>query len=271
MINYGDLDEKAINTALAQWDEGVNNRFLSQDALKMSTPTGQAAYKNVIQGVAQNNPLLIDRAIASNQLPLSTLGKAASAASDIRQTQLANNRYEDNLAWRRNQVNEAKDYAFANLANKKTSDVLTSLVQLSNANGALGAQVVNGLRTHGYDDFRQLSTDLTSPNEATRLKAQSAWNTISPVTNLLGIDADTLSKIGLEGFASGIITGKLNATPNNAVTSSGNIINNNNTGQSNIPSSITEDRNIRVDPRIQNMQLAQAAALQDAIRARGGR
>ena len=72
MLNGGEFDEKSYNAALAQWDEGVNNRFLSQDALKMSTPEGQAAYQQLVRGIARNNPQEIDKAIASGNLPMST-------------------------------------------------------------------------------------------------------------------------------------------------------------------------------------------------------
>ena len=288
MLNGGEFDEKAYNAALAQWDEGVNNRFLSQDALKMSTPEGQAAYQQLVQGIARNNPQYIDKAIASGNLPMSTWGKGASAASDIRQTLLANQRYDDKLAWDRKQVEDSKKFAWQSVLTKENADKLKTIVSLKNAHGAFIAQMGEAMFTHGYNDFGEIYADLNSNNGATKAKAELAWKDIAPFANVYGLDAKSLGGLGINGLVSKAGSSQLpyildNTLPTQPQSSS---LGSNNTGSNPKPRAssfarqaldaingstnavdlITRDRDTQPNPRLQATQYAQVAALEDIIR-----
>ena len=288
VLNGGEFDEKAYNAALAQWDEGVNNRFLSQDALKMSTPEGQAAYQQLVQGIARNNPQDIDKAIASGNLPMSTWGKGASAASDIRQTLLANQRYDDKLAWDRKQVEDSKKFAWQSVLTKENADKLKTIVSLKNAHGAFIAQMGEAVFTHGYNDFGEIYADLNSNNGATRAKAELAWRDIAPFANVYGLDAKSLGGLGINGLVSKAGSSQLPYNLDNTLPAQpqSNSLGSNATGSNpkprassfarqaldaingstNAVDSITRDRDTQPNPRVQAAQYAQIAALEDIIK-----
>lgn len=286
MLNGGEFDEKAYNTALAQWDEGVNNRFLSQDALKMSTPQGQSAYQQLVQGIARNNPKEIDKAIASGNLPMSTWGKGASAASDIRQTLLANQRYDDKLAWDRKQVEDSKKFAWQSILTKESADKFKTIVSLNNAHGAFIIQMGEAMFTHGYNDFGEIYADLNSSNGATRAKAELAWRDIAPFANVYGLDAKSLGGLGINGLVSKAGSSQLPYNLDNTLPTQSNSLGSNTTGSSpkprassfarqaldaingstNAVDSITRDRDTQPNPRVQATQYAQIAALEDIIK-----
>lgn len=296
MLNGGAFDEKAYNAALAQWDEGVNNRFLSQDALKMSTQEGQAAYQQLVQGIANNKPKEIDKAIASGNLPMSTWGKGASAASDIRQTLLANQRYDDKLAWDRKQVEDSKKFAWQSILTKENASLLKAFVNINNAHGAFAMQMGNALQTHGYRDFGEIYADLNSTNGATRTKAELAWKDIAPFANIYGLDAKSLGSLGLNGMIAKAGSNQLpfnldNALPTvqaNTTTQPNQTNNSGSTVTGSIPrtksaniarkaleaingntptiETLSRDRDTQPHPRLQATQYAQVAALEDAIR-----
>lgn len=296
MLNGGAFDEKAYNAALAQWDEGVNNRFLSQDALKMSTQEGQAAYQQLVQGIANHKPEEIDKAIASGNLPMSTWGKGASAASDIRQTLLANQRYDDKLAWDRKQVEDSKKFAWQSILTKENASLLKAIVNINNAHGAFAMQMGNALQTHGYRDFGEIYADLNSTNGATRTKAELAWKDIAPFANVYGLDAKSLGSLGLNGMIAKMGSNQLpfnldNALPTvqaNTTTQPNQTNNSGSTVTGSIPrpksasiarkaleaingnaptiETLSRDRDTQPHPRLQATQYAQVAALEDAIR-----
>lgn len=283
LLGGAEFDEKAYNAALAQWDEGVNNRFMAQDALKMSTQAGQDAYRQAMLGVAQNNPERIDQAIASRNLPLSVLGKLAPSSGDIRQQNLANTRYEDQLTWQRDQLNKAQTYAIESLKIKEGTNYYNAVASLPEIQRAHYMGVINSLKVNGYDDFGQMVTDLKSDNEATRLKAQTAWKAIAPYANRWGLDADALGKLGIKGFSDGVFGGTIGLNFNNDI---GNVTGSNtgtnpntslNSGsnptrsmiQNNLNNapSLHEDGFMKPDIRMQSMSNAQLAALEDTVNA----
>lgn len=283
LLGGAEFDEKAYNTALAQWDEGVNNRFMAQDALKMSTQAGQDAYRQAMLGVAQNNPQLIDQAISSGNLPLSVLGKLAPSSGDIRQQNLANTRYEDQLSWQRDQLNKAQTYAAESLKVKEGTNYYNAVASLPEIQRAHYMGVINALKINGYDDFGQMVTDLKSDNEATRLKAQTTWKAVALHANRWGLDADALGRLGIKGFSDGVFSGTIGLNFNNDIgniagsntgtnpstssstgsTPSRNIIQNN----LNTAPSLYEDGFTKPDVRMQSMSNAQLAALEDTVNA----
>lgn len=207
----GEFDEKAYNTALAQWNEGVNNRYLANDALKMSTPDGQNAYRQLMSGIANGNPEEITKQLSNTNLPLSVLGSAASAAHQISQTNLSNQRYEDKLKFDREQLKIAQQRVIEQEKRQEQNASLMALAVSGNIAGYLAHQVGNTLRIYGYTDFSEVAADLKSDNEATRTKAQNALTDLNPNLQKLGLSPNDIGTLTYNSLAGGVLSGKITA------------------------------------------------------------
>ena len=180
MLGGGEFDEKAYNTALAQWDAGVNNRAASQDALKIYSPEGRAAYINGNLGIAYGDQNAVGSAIANPNLRLGDVAGMSSAGSKIGERDWSKQVYADNENTNRAMINNSNSQAAKLVAN----DTLLNMSRALNITGTASGKVLGNmgidLANEGFSDPTSLFRGLNSKDAAAREHSETALKKILP-------------------------------------------------------------------------------------------
>lgn len=185
MLGGAEIDEKAYNEALADWDNGINNRFLAGDALKLSNQEAQNDLRNYYQAIANNDTNAIEALMKKGNLPLTYYGPMAESVSQMRQTNLANQRYEDNLAYDRAVQKEAFEFAQNTLENDSKLNLekafQNNLRHITGEYGKVAQEINTTMISAGYASPEQLHADLKSGNA---LRVARANATLDAMTGI---------------------------------------------------------------------------------------
>lgn len=172
----GEFDERAINSELARLDQGINNRFLSQDSLKLSTPEGRQALLNLNTAIAKNNPKAIRSAMQNENLPLSLLGSAANAASQTARFNTAEDHYNQEQAYKLKQYENNQQSIRIKEQLKLNKDLAKIIANHGTAEAAMVTRSLAVMQKYNYNSFNEIQAGLNSSNQAERDRATNAFN-----------------------------------------------------------------------------------------------
>jgi hypothetical protein len=172
----GEFDEKAINSELARLDQGINNRFLSQDSLKLSTPEGRQALLDLNTAIAENNPKAIRSAMQNENLPLSLLGSAANAASQTARFNTAEDHYNQEQAFKLKQYEDNQQSIRVKEQSKLNDDLAKIIANHGTAEAAMVTRSLAVMQKYNYNSFNEIQAGLNSSNQAERDRATNAFN-----------------------------------------------------------------------------------------------
>lgn len=172
----GEFDERAINSELARLDQGINNRFLSQDSLKLSTPEGRQALLDLNTAIAQNNPKAIRSAMQNENLPLSLLGSAANAASQTARFNTAEDHYNQEQAYKLKQYEDNQQSIRVKEQSKLNDDLAKIIANHGTAEAAMVTRSLAVMQKYNYNSFNEIQAGLNSSNQAERDRATNAFN-----------------------------------------------------------------------------------------------
>ena len=172
----GEFDERAINSELARLDQGINNRFLSQDSLKLSTPEGRQALLNLNTAIAENNPKAIRSAMQNENLPLSLLGSAANAASQTARFNTAEDHYNQEQAYKLKQYEDNQQSIRVKEQSKLNDDLAKIIANHGTAEAAMVTRSLAVMQKYNYNSFNEIQAGLNSSNQAERDRATNAFN-----------------------------------------------------------------------------------------------
>lgn len=172
----GEFDERAINSELARLDQGINNRFLSQDSLKLSTPEGRQALLDLNTAIANNNPKAIRSAMQNENLPLSLLGSAANAASQTARFNTAEDHYNQEQAYKLKQYEDNQQSIRIKEQSKLNDDLAKIIANHGTAEAAMVTRSLAVMQKYNYNSFNEIQAGLNSSNQAERDRATNAFN-----------------------------------------------------------------------------------------------
>lgn len=172
----GEFDERAINSELARLDQGINNRFLSQDSLKLSTPEGKQALLDLNTAIAENNPKAIRSAMQNENLPLSLLGSAANAASQTARFNTAEDHYNQEQAYKLKQYEDNQQSIRIKEQSKLNDDLAKIIANHGTAEAAMVTRSLAVMQKYNYNSFNEIQAGLNSSNQAERDRATNAFN-----------------------------------------------------------------------------------------------
>lgn len=172
----GEFDERAINSELARLDQGINNRFLSQDSLKLSTPEGRQALLDLNTAIAENNPKAIRSAMQNENLPLSLLGSAANAASQTARFNTAEDHYNQEQAYKLKQYEDNQQSIRVKEQSKLNDDLAKVIANHGTAEAAMVTRSLAVMQKYNYNSFNEIQAGLNSSNQAERDRATNAYN-----------------------------------------------------------------------------------------------
>lgn len=172
----GEFDERAINSELARLDQGINNRFLSQDSLKLSTPEGRQALLDLNTAIAKNNPKAIRSAMQNENLPLSLLGSAANAASQTARFNTAEDHYNQEQAYKLKQYEDNQQSIRIKEQSKLNNDLAKIIANHGTAEAAMVTRSLAIMQKYNYNSFNEIQAGLNSSNQAERDRATNAFN-----------------------------------------------------------------------------------------------
>lgn len=172
----GEFDERAINSELARLDQGINNRFLSQDSLKLSTPEGRQALLDLNTAIAENNPKAIRSAMQNENLPLSLLGSAANAASQTARFNTAEDHYNQEQAYKLKQYEDNQQSIRIKEQSKLNDDLAKIIANHGTAEAAMVTRSLAVMQKYNYNSFNEIQAGLNSSNQAERDRATNAFN-----------------------------------------------------------------------------------------------
>ena len=172
----GEFDERAINSELASLDQGINNRFLSQDSLKLSTPEGRQALLDLNTAIAENNPKAIRSAMQNENLPLSLLGSAANAASQTARFNTAEDHYNQEQAYKLKQYEDNQQSIRIKEQSKLNDDLAKIIANHGTAEAAMVTRSLAVMQKYNYNSFNEIQAGLNSSNQAERDRATNAFN-----------------------------------------------------------------------------------------------
>ncbi len=172
----GEFDERAINSELARLDQGINNRFLSQDSLKLSTPEGRQALLDLNTAIAENNPKAIRSAMQNENLPLSLLGSAANAASQTARFNTAEDHYNQEQAFKLKQYEDNQRSISIKEQSKLNDDLAKIITNHGTAEAAMVTRSLAVMQKYGYNSFNEIQAGLNSSNQAERDRATNSFN-----------------------------------------------------------------------------------------------
>lgn len=172
----GEFDERAINSELARLDQGINNRFLSQDSLKLSTPEGRQALLDLNTAIAKNNPKAIRGAMQNENLPLSLLGSAANAASQTARFNTAEDHYNQEQAYKLKQYEDNQQSIRVKEQSKLNDDLAKIIANHGTAEAAMVTRSLAVMQKYNYNSFNEIQAGLNSSNQAERDRATNAYN-----------------------------------------------------------------------------------------------
>lgn len=172
----GEFDERAINSELARLDQGINNRFLSQDSLKLSTPEGRQALLDLNTAIAKNNPKAIRSAMQNENLPLSLLGSAANAASQTARFNTAEDHYNQEQAYKLKQYEDNQQSIRVKEQLKLNNDLAKVIANHGTAEAAMVTRSLAVMQKYNYSSFNEIQAGLNSSNQAERDRATNAFN-----------------------------------------------------------------------------------------------
>lgn len=172
----GEFDERAINSELARLDQGINNRFLSQDSLKLSTPEGRQALLDLNTAIAENNPKAIRSAMQNENLPLSLLGSAANAASQTARFNTAEDHYNQEQAYKLKQYEDNQQSIRVKEQLKLNDDLAKVIANHGTAEAAMVTRSLAVMQKYNYNSFNEIQAGLNSSNQAERDRATNAYN-----------------------------------------------------------------------------------------------
>lgn len=172
----GEFDERAINSELARLDQGINNRFLSQDSLKLSTPEGRQALLDLNTAIANNNPKAIRSAMQNENLPLSLLGSAANAASQTARFNTAEDHYNQEQAYKLKQYEDNQQSIRVKEQSKLNDDLAKIIANHGTAEAAMVTRSLAVMQKYNYNSFNEIQAGLNSSNQAERDRATNAFN-----------------------------------------------------------------------------------------------
>ena len=172
----GEFDERAINSELARLDQGINNRFLSQDSLKLSSPEGRQALLYLNTAIAENNPKAIRSAMQNENLPLSLLGSAANAASQTARFNTAEDHYNQEQAFKLKQYEDNQQSIRVKEQSKLNDDLAKIIANHGTAEAAMVTRSLAVAQKYGYNSFNEIQAGLNSSNQAERDRAANAFN-----------------------------------------------------------------------------------------------
>lgn len=172
----GEFDERAINSELARLDQGINNRFLSQDSLKLSTPEGRQALLDLNTAIAENNPKAIRSAMQNENLPLSLLGSAANAASQTARFNTAEDHYNQEQAHKLKQYENNQQSIRVKEQLKLNNDLAKVIANHGTAEAAMVTRSLAVMQKYNYNSFNEIQAGLNSSNQAERDRATNAFN-----------------------------------------------------------------------------------------------
>lgn len=172
----GEFDERAINSELARLDQGINNRFLSQDSLKLSTPEGRQALLDLNTAIAENNPKAIRSAMQNENLPLSLLGSAANAASQTARFNTAEDHYNQEQAYKLKQYEDNQQSIRVKEQQKLNDDLARIIANYGTAEAAMVTRSLAVMQKYNYNSFNEIQAGLNSSNQAERDRATNAYN-----------------------------------------------------------------------------------------------
>lgn len=172
----GEFDERAINSELARLDQGINNRFLSQDSLNLSTPEGRQALLDLNTAIAENNPKAIRNAMQNENLPLSLLGSAANAASQTARFNTAEDHYNQEQAYKLKQYEDNQQSIRIKEQSKLNDDLAKIIANHGTAEAAMVTRSLAVMQKYNYNSFNEIQAGLNSSNQAERDRATNAFN-----------------------------------------------------------------------------------------------
>lgn len=172
----GEFDERAINSELARLDQGINNRFLSQDSLNLSTPEGRQALLDLNTAIAENNPKAIRSAMQNENLPLSLLGSAANAASQTARFNTAEDHYNQEQAYKLKQYEDNQQSIRVKEQSKLNADLAKIIANHGTAEAAMVTRSLAVMQKYNYNSFNEIQAGLNSSNQAERDRATNAFN-----------------------------------------------------------------------------------------------
>lgn len=172
----GEFDERAINSELARLDQGINNRFLSQDSLKLSTPEGRQALLDLNTAIAGNNPKAIRSAMQNENLPLSLLGSAANAASQTARFNTAEDHYNQEQAYKLKQYEDNQQSIHVKEQSKLNDALAKVIANHGTAEAAMVTRSLAVMQKYNYNSFNEIQAGLNSSNQAERDRATDAFN-----------------------------------------------------------------------------------------------
>lgn len=172
----GEFDERAINSELARLDQGINNRFLSQDSLKLSTPEGRQALLDLNTAIAKNNPKAIRSAMQNENLPLSLLGSAANAASQTARFNTAEDHYNQEQAFKLKEYENNQQSIRIKEQQKLNDDLARIIANHGTAEAAMVTRSLAVMQKYNYNSFNEIQAGLNSSNQAERDRATNAFN-----------------------------------------------------------------------------------------------
>jgi hypothetical protein len=172
----GEFDERAINSELALLDQGINNRFLSQDSLKLSTPEGRQALLDLNTAIAENNPKAIRSAMQNENLPLSLLGSAANAASQTARFNTAEDHYNQEQAFKLKEYENNQQSIRIKEQQKLNDDLARIIANHGTAEAAMVTRSLAVMQKYNYNSFNEIQAGLNSSNQAERDRATNAFN-----------------------------------------------------------------------------------------------
>ena len=175
----GEFDERAINSELARLDQGINNRFLSQDSLKLSTPEGRQAYLDLSTAIAENNPEAIRSAMQNENLPLSLLGSASNVASQTARFNTAEDHYNQEQAFKLKQYEDNQQSIRVKEQSKLNDDLAKIIANHGTAEAAMFTRSLAVAQKYGYygnNPLNEIQAGLNSSNQAERDRATNAFN-----------------------------------------------------------------------------------------------
>lgn len=172
----GEFDERAINSELARLDQGINNRFLSQDSLNLSTPEGRQALLDLNTAIAENNPKAIRSAMQNENLPLSLLGSAANAASQTARFNTAEDHYNQEQAYKLKQYEDNQQSIRIKEQSKLNDDLAKIIANHGTAEAAMATRSLAVMQKYNYNSFNEIQAGLNSSNQAERDRAINAFN-----------------------------------------------------------------------------------------------
>lgn len=193
LVNNGEIDEKGLNSAIAQWDQGIMSRYNTNDNLKITTPEGQEAFRQLQFNAATQNTDGVTNAINNPNISNQVAATAANTGSNLTSVGKAEDQYNRDQAQRYGLIQNS----YYNQLNQQKDNNNLKMFEAALNNNQTAQQVFGNFQQNATLQFggvNELNQALNSSNEAVRQKAVDFIKTSKDGFTKYGLDSKAVDQ-----------------------------------------------------------------------------